>query len=73
MYHAAQCEDVSPDIKITTMQVLFLVMYMFTGLMLILTAVSILAGPPQNRIASPFGNSLEIKTGISETQEKVIK
>ena len=73
MHHAPQFEDALAHREITIRQSLFLVIYMFTGLMLILTVVSALASSPHDPVASSLGKSLDISTVISKTQEEIVK
>ena len=73
MHHAPQFQEALAYREITIRQSLILVIYMFTGLILILTAVSALVNSPQHPVASPLGNSLESNAVISETQEEIVK
>ncbi len=69
MTHAPQRVDCSPPTRISTGQILFLVLYMFAGLMLTLTASSALAKPPSCQIVSPAGSPIEITAGDSLTYD----
>jgi hypothetical protein len=73
MDHAPQFEEALACREITIRQSLLLVLYMFTGLMLILTLVSALASFPQDPVASPLANSLEFGAVKSATQEEIVK
>jgi hypothetical protein len=73
MHQTAQFEDALAHREITIRQSLFLVVYMFTGLMFILAIVSALAASPRSPDAPPLGNSLQLSTVVSDTQEEIVK
>lgn len=73
MYHAARSEELLPEREMTTRQGVFLVIYVFTGLMLVLTAISALATSPQYPITSAFANPLETTAGIADVQKETVK
>jgi hypothetical protein len=73
MHHAPQFEEALAYREMTIRQSLVLVIYMFTGLMLILTVVSALASSPRDAVVSPLANSLEFGAVKSENQEEIVK